>query len=147
MPGLVRKILIFAIADGLVLQPLAQKGQHTASSTKISFKDKSIDPILESSGQTENYGEAFEAFGIVGRFLNTNSRCELSTNHLCRPSQCRQILLFDIDHQTPAGCADPRKANICHHRGSFDTTIIQSGSRSFDYLHESCTAAKANRCE
>jgi hypothetical protein len=65
MPGLVRKLLIFAAVDGLVLQPLAQKGQRPAPSVKIAYKDASIGPAL---GDTHNGEHGFEAFGIVGQW-------------------------------------------------------------------------------
>jgi hypothetical protein len=66
MPGLVRKILIFAAVDGLILQPLAQRGQRPAPSTKIAYKDNHIGPALKADG---DHGDekAFEAFGVVGQ--------------------------------------------------------------------------------
>jgi hypothetical protein len=63
MPGLVRKLLIFAAVDGLVLQPLAQKGQRTAPPVKIAYKNNAIGPVL---GDVHDQGKGFEAFGVVG---------------------------------------------------------------------------------
>ncbi|QSZ33271.1 hypothetical protein DSL72_002859 [Monilinia vaccinii-corymbosi] len=65
MPGLVRKLLIFAAVDGLILQPAAQKGQRPAPSTKITYKDAHIGPINEAQG-VEGSAKGFEAFGIIG---------------------------------------------------------------------------------
>ncbi len=65
MPGIVRKILIFAAVDGLVLQPLAQKGQRPATATKIAYKDNSIAAV--TTGPTDGPNKSFEAFGVVGQ--------------------------------------------------------------------------------
>ena len=63
MPGLVRKLLIFAAVDGLVLQPSAQKGQRQAPAITISYNGGRIGPVL---GEIASPGRSFEAFGIVG---------------------------------------------------------------------------------
>ncbi|KAI9643823.1 hypothetical protein NHQ30_007174 [Ciborinia camelliae] len=66
MPGLVRKLLIFAAIDGLILQPTAQKGQRPAPATKITYKDKHIGPVFSDAHELEGSAKGFEAFGIVG---------------------------------------------------------------------------------
>ncbi|KAM0136564.1 hypothetical protein ACHAO1_004495 [Botrytis cinerea] len=67
MPGLVRKLLIFAAIDGLILQPAAPKGQRPAPATKIAYKDKHIGPVLSDLQDLEgSSAKSFEAFGIVG---------------------------------------------------------------------------------
>ncbi len=63
MPGLVRKLLIFAAVDGLVLQPLVQKGQRPTPPVKISYDSGAIGPEL---GDVHGQGKGFEAFGVVG---------------------------------------------------------------------------------
>jgi hypothetical protein len=63
MPGLVRKLLVFAAVDGLVLQPLAQKGQRPAPPVKIEYSSGVIGPVL---GDVHAQGNGFEAFGVVG---------------------------------------------------------------------------------
>lgn len=63
MPSLVRKLLIFAVVDGLVLQPLAQKGQRPAPPVKIAYNNGAIGPVL---GDVHGQGKGFEAFGLVG---------------------------------------------------------------------------------
>ncbi|CAG8957951.1 hypothetical protein HYFRA_00000293 [Hymenoscyphus fraxineus] len=65
MPGIVRKILIFAALDGLVLQPLSHKGQRPAPATKIAYNEANIGPALKQR-EGEDEGRCFEAFGIVG---------------------------------------------------------------------------------
>jgi hypothetical protein len=66
MPGLARKLLVFAAVDGLVLQPLAQRGQRPAPAAKIAYKDNSIGPALKDDGEGSEAGKSFESFGIIG---------------------------------------------------------------------------------
>ncbi|ESZ91104.1 hypothetical protein SBOR_8504 [Sclerotinia borealis F-4128] len=66
MPGLVRKLLIFAAIDGLILQPVAQKGQRPAPSSKLTYKDRHIGPILNDAQDVDGSAKGFEAYGIVG---------------------------------------------------------------------------------
>ena len=66
MPGLARKVLIFAAIDGLVIQPLAQRGQRSAPAAKIAYNDNVITSVLKDEGEDEKSGKSFEAFGIVG---------------------------------------------------------------------------------
>lgn len=63
MPSLVRKLLVFAAVDGLVLQPLSQKGQRPAPPVKIAYNSGSIGPAL---GDVHGQGKGFESFGVVG---------------------------------------------------------------------------------
>jgi hypothetical protein len=63
MPGLVRKLLIFAAVDGLILQPL---GQRPAPAAKICYKDNTIVPVLKDAGNEAGAGKSFEAFGVIG---------------------------------------------------------------------------------
>lgn len=85
MPGLARKILIFAAVDGLVLQPVAQRGQRSPSATKIGYKDNYIGPVAKAEGSD---GKGFEAFGIVG-LLNISKTSFLIS--ITRRQQVAQI--------------------------------------------------------
>lgn len=67
MPGLVRKILIVAAVDGLVLQPLTHRGQRPAPAVKIAYKDHAIKPLSEENAEKEEDSVGFEAYGIIGR--------------------------------------------------------------------------------
>ncbi|RDW62818.1 hypothetical protein BP5796_11120 [Coleophoma crateriformis] len=88
MPGLARKILIFAAIDGLVLQPLAQRGQRPAPASKIAYKDKSIALVLQDGVETDGVGRSFEAFGIVGLLTVSKSSFLVS---ITRRQQIAQI--------------------------------------------------------
>ncbi|KAL2073444.1 hypothetical protein VTL71DRAFT_10768 [Oculimacula yallundae] len=59
MPGLARKLLIVAAADGLVID---QRGR---SATKISYKDQTITQVSKDHSP-DGSRKTFEAFGIVG---------------------------------------------------------------------------------
>lgn len=62
MPGLVRKLLIVAAVDGLILQP--PSGQRAV---KIRYEDNAIVPVnKDASTDSATGGKSFEAFGIVG---------------------------------------------------------------------------------
>lgn len=67
MPGIVRKLLVLAAVDGVVLQPLAQKGQRPAPPTKITYGDNLIGPVLKHGTNGDEAGKSFEAFGVVGK--------------------------------------------------------------------------------
>ncbi|KAI9831021.1 MAG: hypothetical protein M1819_005259 [Sarea resinae] len=66
MPGLVRKILVVAAVDGLVLQPLAQKNQRAGPGVKIDYKTNGIAPVLDSPKNPSLVAASFEAHGIIG---------------------------------------------------------------------------------
>jgi len=66
MPGLARKLLIFAAVDGLVIQPLTGKGQRA---TKIKYGDAAVAQApRDLTPDTSRPNSSFEAFGIIGLF-------------------------------------------------------------------------------
>ena len=68
MQGIARKVAISASPEGLILQPLALKGQRTAPAVRIAFKDASIGPLLSGEGEKNGVEKGFECFGVVGTF-------------------------------------------------------------------------------
>jgi hypothetical protein len=98
MPGLVRKILIFAAVDGLVLQPLAQRGQRPAPAAKIAYKDNSIGPVLNDEGDGESPGIGFEAFGIVGMYAE---RFAVGPTWYATTCSMRMIARLVVERSTP----------------------------------------------
>ncbi|KAI0389852.1 Syja_N domain-containing protein [Xylariaceae sp. FL0594] len=77
MPGLARKLLIFAAVDGLIIQPLSTKGggargqQRSATPVKVKYGDATVTTVprdqvatLESNAPKTS----FEAFGVIGLF-------------------------------------------------------------------------------
>ncbi|KAI0443698.1 SacI homology domain-containing protein [Xylaria telfairii] len=72
MPGLARKLLICAAVDGLIIQPLATKGQaRTSNPVKIKYGDAAVTSIARDQAATPDStlpNLSFEAFGIIGLF-------------------------------------------------------------------------------
>lgn len=66
MPSLVRKILIFAAVDGLVLQPVAQRNQRSDAAVKIDYNTHSILPQLRDVSAEQPAPLSFESHGIIG---------------------------------------------------------------------------------
>lgn len=71
MPGLVRKLLIFAAVDGLILQPLSPAQSRTNPGVKIAYKDNAIsstgkDGKDEEEREGKESAKGFEAWGVVG---------------------------------------------------------------------------------
>lgn len=66
MPGLVRKLLVIAALDGLVLQPLGQRNQPTGKAVRIDYKSHNISSLQEPFRNGERPTAFFEAYGIIG---------------------------------------------------------------------------------
>ncbi|KAL1894119.1 hypothetical protein Cpir12675_003807 [Ceratocystis pirilliformis] len=78
MPGLARRLTISAVADGLLIQPLASKGQRPSAPLKIRYGESAVSssatgtggvaaPDLISAAESLARPTAcFEAFGIIG---------------------------------------------------------------------------------
>ena len=66
MTGVARKILICAVADGLILQPLSSKGQRPPQPTKVKFGDSCITSTTRDQVPNTTTSEStFEALGII----------------------------------------------------------------------------------
>jgi hypothetical protein len=66
MPGLVRKLVIFAGLSGVILQPL---GAKKSQATQIAYKDSSIGSAPKDGVESGSADSGFEAFGIVGKLF------------------------------------------------------------------------------
>ncbi|KAH8671265.1 SacI homology domain-containing protein [Xylariales sp. PMI_506] len=65
--SLARKLLICAAVDGLVIQPLATKGQRPAQPVKIKYGDATLSSISRDQlPDVSSPNSSFEAFGVVG---------------------------------------------------------------------------------
>lgn len=71
MPGLVRKLIIFAALDGLILQPVSEKGQKKHPPTKIGYKTNNISYATNDNDDAEHKKHSFESFGIIGMVFCT----------------------------------------------------------------------------
>lgn len=78
MPGLIRKLLIFAAVDGLVLQPTPPRN-HTPSTQqaiKIDYKGN-VRPLLKDRREEDTAPTTLESHGIIGQYSQTLSRIAL----------------------------------------------------------------------
>jgi hypothetical protein len=68
MPGIVRKVLIFAAVDGLVLQPAPPRNHKPATeqAIKLEYKTNAIVPLLRDRRNEDTAPSTLEAHGIVG---------------------------------------------------------------------------------
>ena len=68
MPGLVRKLLIFAAVDGLGLQPAPPRNHKPATeqAIKLDYKTNVINPLLKDRRDEEVAPSTLEVHGIVG---------------------------------------------------------------------------------
>ncbi|KAL6859730.1 SacI homology domain-containing protein [Trichoderma novae-zelandiae] len=66
MPGLARKILVFAAVDGLVIQPLASKGQKPFQSARVKYGDASVSAARDQAPDSTKPDSWFEALGVIG---------------------------------------------------------------------------------
>jgi hypothetical protein len=68
MPGLVRKILICATVDGLILQPVSSRTnlKTTEQSIKLDYKSHAISLLLKDTRQEDATPSTIEVHGVVG---------------------------------------------------------------------------------
>lgn len=67
MPTLVRKLLIFAAVDGLILQPSSPKHHPPATqqAIKVDYKGN-VGPLLKDRNEGDISPTSFEAHGVIG---------------------------------------------------------------------------------
>ncbi|ORY68705.1 SacI homology domain-containing protein [Pseudomassariella vexata] len=65
---LARKLLICAAVDGLIIQPLAPKGQRPSHSVKVKYGEGSVSSTRDQLPDISKPNSSFEAFGIIGLF-------------------------------------------------------------------------------
>lgn len=69
MPGLIRKILICAAADGLILQQISSRANIKSieqSSIKLDYESHAISPLLKDRRQEDAIPSTIEVYGVVG---------------------------------------------------------------------------------
>ncbi len=111
MPGLARKLLIFATVDGLVLQPLAQRNQLSPPAVIIAYETRSISTIKHSHDNERLSVNSFESHGIIG--VHTRLLMKISLiSILYRLSYGFRAALPYCNNPTAASCANSRQAYI-----------------------------------
>jgi hypothetical protein len=95
MPGLARKLLIFAAVDGLILQPVQPRNhrQTTEQAIKIGYQTEddaghAIQPLLQNRRADDFAKDALEAHGIIGMitselFMPLQSRGLIAKRQVC----------------------------------------------------------------
>lgn len=73
MPGILRKLIIFATVDGLILQPLGGWDHH--SSLRVDFKDRAIGQHAKVESETWKQRPHLESHGIIGQYLLSVPDC------------------------------------------------------------------------
>lgn len=66
MPGLVRKLIILAAVDGIILQPATQRNQKAIPGLQIRYNTHEIVAAGPASQAKDEASAVFEAHGIVG---------------------------------------------------------------------------------
>lgn len=70
MPNIVRKLLVFAAVDGLILQPSPPRNHAPATqqAIKVDYKGN-VGPLLKDRREEATAPTALEAHGIVGKLF------------------------------------------------------------------------------
>ncbi|KAF2396403.1 SacI domain-containing protein, partial [Trichodelitschia bisporula] len=112
MPGLVRKLLIFAAIDGLVLQPAPPRNHKPATeqAIKLAYGSNAIAPLLKDRREEDTSPDALEAHGVVGllkvasaSFLISISRREQVAVIRGKPVYCiSEVALIPLSSQGDA---------------------------------------------
>lgn len=97
MPGLVRKLRVFATSQGVVLQPLAVRHQRGAPPIRIDYETHSIKSPVRDLDTDEDASDVYiEVYGIVGEYYwmalgtsRTDRRTKVYSPFQLRPSSSR----------------------------------------------------------
>lgn len=98
MPGLVRKLLIFAAVDGLVLQPAPPRNHPptTQQAIKIDYKGN-VGPLLKDRRQEDTAPDTLEAHGVIGKVWKESGEVHLLTRAHRSAQDCDVVLpRFDM---------------------------------------------------
>lgn len=145
MPPLLRKLIIIAAADGLILHPHGNGTRYNAneSSIRIDYKTNRICPISGADLSTRTQREGgLEVFGLVGKrkpdshsiyLLSRAGRYTNQPGFLIRSSLHRVVLLPNLHNPTTPSRANIRETNLRDHRRSADTSLVAKGRRSSDF--------------
>ncbi|TQS35961.1 hypothetical protein Golomagni_03605 [Golovinomyces magnicellulatus] len=115
MSGFVRRILIYAIADGVVMQPLPlRNGQGQSPPIKILYKDNSIESVIGSEYNRKLSNKCFEAFGIVGLLTVSNTSFLISIIKREQVAQIHGKPIYVVTEVvlTPVTCLAEAEASI-----------------------------------
>lgn len=117
MPGIVRKLLIFAAANGLILQPLTSRNQRAQTPIQINYESHSISPALHDVGkETLAENDALTAHGVLGTLAEHKS-FDVEVLSFCGRSSEYRVDFLPHLHISPATrSAVLGQACLCYHR-------------------------------
>jgi hypothetical protein len=101
MPGLVRKLLIFAAVDGLILQPAPPRNHPPATqqAIKIDYRGN-VGPLLKDRREEDTAPVSLEAYGIIGLFEVATSFFLISISGREQVAQIRGKAIYKITDVT-----------------------------------------------
>ncbi|KAF1995684.1 hypothetical protein P154DRAFT_526099 [Amniculicola lignicola CBS 123094] len=143
MPGLVRKLLIFAAVDGLILQPAPPRNHPPATqqAIKIDYKGN-VGPLLKDRRTEDTAPVSLECHGILGLLKVASSIFLISVSAREQVAQIRgkpvykitAIALIPLASQADADKAIvATKAHIQRHNKAQAADIEESDSESDEY--------------
>lgn len=111
MPGLARKVIIYAAVDGLILQPLnSKKEQRVAPPVKIKYGDVAISNI-SSLPDTSRVNSSFEAFGIIGLVTVSKFSYLVSITRRQQVAQIRGLPIYMVTEVALTPCSSYKDAS------------------------------------
>ncbi|GAP91191.1 putative syja_n domain-containing protein [Rosellinia necatrix] len=114
MPGLARKLLIYAAVDGLIIQPLASKGQtRTPAAVKVQYGDATLTSVsrdLPASPDSTPLNLSFEAFGIIGLFTVARLSYLITITGRQQVAQVRGYPVYVVTDVAVTPCANRNEA-------------------------------------
>ncbi|KAI9849158.1 MAG: hypothetical protein M1837_005388 [Sclerophora amabilis] len=96
MAPLIRKLLIFAAVDGLVLQPLAHRNQQAPPVLNIEYKAHNIAPRKQNHVENDRSTESLEVHGIVGLLIVSSAAFLISISQKQQVAQIRGKPIYAI---------------------------------------------------
>lgn len=124
MPALVRKLLVLAAIEGLVLQPLAQRHQRPATPVLIEYKTHKIKPLTKVVDNSENV--FVESHGIVGELTCNAMLGGQPLTITYRPLDRRISFVPCLNIPAPASCPNSRIPCIRCNRCCLNTFVFSS---------------------
>ncbi|KAI1446261.1 SacI homology domain-containing protein [Annulohypoxylon stygium] len=138
MPSIARKLLICAAVDGLVIQPLATKGQRAQQPVKVKYGDATVSTLPRDQPlETPKPNSSFEAFGIVGLFTVARLSYLITITGRQQVAQIRGFPVYVVTDVALTPCTNRVDAEIAIsntstklRRASADRFIDDSDSES-----------------
>ncbi|KAH9906631.1 SacI homology domain-containing protein [Xylariomycetidae sp. FL2044] len=137
MPGLARKLLICAAVDGLIIQPLATKGQRVPSPVKVKYGEATVSAVPRDQGvDTPRPTSSFEAFGVIGLFSVSRLSYLISITGRRQVAHVRGFPVYVVTEVALTPCTNQKEAEtaVAHtaqlQRASAEDSVDDSDTES-----------------